>query len=181
MAIVKELFGAYQKGELPQDGGYIISSFFDGSSTYTKYEVTSYNNVKDIYVNEDGLVFQADGWKIFVLVEPANYSNKHVEPAYRDASHMIPYRQKEVDVYTSKRQDKVMVGREPIVTYTSFTVLKSAGNNFSYIVFKTDDILQAIQTFFATSLWKDARVPKTDADKTAKEILVAFKKIMIVE
>ena len=54
MAILKELFSAYSKNELPTDGGYIVSAFFDANSTYSKYEVTSYNNVKDIYLNDEG-------------------------------------------------------------------------------------------------------------------------------
>jgi len=179
MAVMKELFGAYNKSELPTDGGYIVSAFFDESSTYTKYEVTSYNNVKDIFAGEDGITFQADGRKIFVLVEPANYSKKHVEPTYRDTLQKIPYRFKELDVFTSKRQDQIMVGKEPIVTYTSFTVLKTKGNNFSYIFYATDDLLPAIRDFFMKSLWQDARVPRADAEKAAKIIEDKFKGIII--
>ncbi len=36
MAVVKELFKAYYNGELPLEGGYIFSSFFDTNSTYSK-------------------------------------------------------------------------------------------------------------------------------------------------
>jgi hypothetical protein len=49
MAIEKELFKAYYNSELPFERGYIFSSFFDANSTYSRYEITSYNNVKDIY------------------------------------------------------------------------------------------------------------------------------------
>lgn len=178
MAKVDDLFTAYNNNELPTDGGYIVSTFFDDTSTYTKYEVTSYNNVKDIYPNEEGIVFQADGYKIFVLVEPANYSSKHIEPAYRDAFHKIPYRTKELDVYTSKRQDRIMIGKEPVVTYTSFTVLKSRGNNFSYIMHRTDDLLPAVKNFFVKSMWKDARVPRADAEKVADAVVASFRRIM---
>jgi hypothetical protein len=178
MAKVEELFKAYNESALPTDGGYIVSTFFDDTSTYTKYEVTSYNNVKDIYPSEEGLVFQADGYKIFVLVEPANYSSKHIEPAYRDEFHKIPYRLKELDVYTSKRQDRIMIGKEPVVTYTSFTVLKTRGNNFSYIVYKTDDLLPAVKNFFIKSLWKDARIPRADAQQVSEAVVKSFRQIM---
>ncbi|TVQ34876.1 MAG: transposase [Spirochaetaceae bacterium] len=170
MAVMKELFGAYNNGELPADGGYIVSSFFDESSTYTKYEVTSYNNVKDIYSSEDGLTFQADGKKVFVLVEPSDYFRKHEEPTYRDAFHKIPYRFKEVELITSARQDRIMVGKEPVVTYGSFTVLKSQGNNFSYIFFETRDLLEAMESFFVKSLREDARVPRDAAQKAGQLI-----------
>ncbi len=179
MAVMKELFGAYNNSELPSEGGYIVSSFFDESSTYTKYEVTSYNNVKDIFVNEEGITFQADGMKIFVLVEPSNYSKKHEEPTYRDTFHKIPYRFKEVEVITTARQDRIMVGKEPVVSYGSFTILKSRGNNFSYIFYDTSDLLQAMNDFFMKSLREDARVPRPDAQKAAELIGQQMKKIRV--
>ncbi|MFP4205921.1 MAG: transposase [Spirochaetaceae bacterium] len=179
MAEMKELFSAYRKSELPSDGGYIISTFFDGNSAYTKYEITSYNNVKDIFESDEGLTFQADGQKVFVLVEPANYSKKHVEPTYRSQMEQIPYRFKELDVHTSRRQDRIMVGKEPVMTYGSFTVLKSQGANFSYIVYKADDLVEKVRSFFAKSLWQDARVPKRDAEQAADLIRVTFEQIVI--
>lgn len=179
MAEMKELFSAYRHEELPTDGGYIVSTFFDESSTYTKYEVTSYNNVKDIFASDEGLTFQADGQKVFVLVEPANYSKKHVEPTYRSQNEQIPYRFKELEVHTSRRQDKIMIGREPVMTYGSFTILQSQGANFSYIFYKTEDLFDAIDKFFAKSLWQDARVPKRDAEQAAKIIQKVFQQIVI--
>ncbi len=177
MAQIKELFKAYMANELPTDGGLIITSYFDVETTYTKYEVTSYNNVKDIYRNDEGIVFQADGYKQFVVVEPASYSKKHIEPAMRDGGHSIPYRFKEIDTYVSKRQDKVMVGKEPVVTYTSFTILQPVGENFAYILFG-DSILATVEAFFAKSIWQDARVPKTDAEKVGKAIAKTLEKIL---
>lgn len=178
MAQIKDLFQAYMASELPTEGGLIITSFFDEETTYTKYEITSYNNVKDIYRNDEGIVFQADGYKQFVIVEPASYSRKHMEPAMRDRGHAIPYRFKEVDSLVTKRQDRIMMGKEPVVTYTSFTILQPVGENFAYVVFKESDILQTVEAFFAKSLWQDARVPKTDAEKAAKTIGQSLTKIL---
>ncbi|MFW5683846.1 MAG: transposase [Spirochaetota bacterium] len=178
MASVKELFQAYMASELPTDGGLIITSFFDEETTYSKYEVTSYNNVKDIYRNDEGIVFQADGYKQFVIVEPASYNKKHIEPAMRDRGHSIPYRFKEVDTYITKRQDKILTGKEPVITYTSFTILQPVGENFAYIVTRDGDILKTVEAFFARSLWQDARVPKMDAEKVGRSIAQSLKKIL---
>lgn len=65
-----DLFQAYAQEKLPRDGGYIVSSFFDATSSYSRYEVVAYNGVKGISMTDEGLQFQADGNKIFVLVEP---------------------------------------------------------------------------------------------------------------
>ncbi|MFW6139483.1 MAG: hypothetical protein ACOC7U_09965, partial [Spirochaetota bacterium] len=130
--------------------------------------------VKDIYLTVDGLTFQADGKKLYLLVEPANYSQKHTEPALRDTTHRIPYRFNELETYISKRQDRVMVGRKPVITYTSFTILKPQGNNFSYIFYDTDDLSQIMQNFFIDTLWKDANITKLDAEKTSRKIKEVF-------
>jgi hypothetical protein len=178
MAQIKELFKAYMASELPTEGGLIVTSYFDEETSYTKYEITSYNNVKDIYRNDEGIVFQADGYKQFVLVEPASYSKKHIEPAMRDGGHSIPYRFKEIDTYVSKRQDKIMVGKEPVVTYTSFTILQPVGENFAYVLFRDADLLATVEAFFAKSIWQDARVPKLDSEKVAKVIANSLQKIL---
>jgi hypothetical protein len=178
MAQIKDLFKAYMASELPTDGGLIVTSFFDEETTYTKYEVTSYNNVKDIYRNDEGIVFQADGFKQFVVVEPASYNKKHMEPAMRDKGHAIPYRFKEIDTYVTRRQDKILVGKEPVVTYTSFTILQPVGENFAYVIFRDENILQTVEAFFAKSMWQDARVPKIDAEKVAKQIAGTLKQIV---
>ena len=174
MAVVKELFEAYKNGELPSDGGYIISVYYDDNSTYTKYEITSYNNVKSIYAGEDGLTFQADGKKMFILAEPVNYPKKHTEPAYRDDAHKIPYHFKEIQKFVTRRHDNIMIGKQPVISYGSFTILKPAGNNRSYLFFPTDDLPEAIEKYFKETLWKDANVPKIDAEKISEMILQRF-------
>ena len=178
MAQIKELFEAYLQNALPTDGGLIITSYFDTSTTYTKYEVTSYANVKDFYRTEDGIVFQADGYKQFIVVEPASYNRKHMEPAMRDGNHSIPYRFKEVDTFVTKRQDRIIMGREPVITYGSFTILEPTGENFAYIAYKDDDVLESVRAFFAETIWKDARVPKTDAEKAADGISKTLSRIL---
>jgi hypothetical protein len=176
---IKDLFEAYDHNDLPAEGGYIISSFFAENSAYSRYEIISYSNVKDIYHAENGLTFQAQGTKVFILVEPKNYSQKHVEPAYRDDAHKIPYRFKELDTYTTRRDDKVFLGKEPVETYSSFTVVKGAGHDRSMIAYRDDDILDTVQSFFEDSLWKEAGVPKRDAAEVTKGIINQFKRIII--
>ena len=163
MAKILDLFDAFQSGDLPNDGGYIISNFFDGNSSYTRFEMISYGNVKDIYKNDEGITFQADGLKLFILVEPPSYSHKHIEPCYRDDAHKIPYRFKEVETYTTKRQQKIMVGREPIETYTAFTIMNETGENQSFIVHKAEGIVESLKNYFIQVLWKNVNIPRTEA------------------
>ena len=167
MAVVKELFNAYFESDLPLEGGYIICSFFDPHSIYSRYETTSYSNAKDIYDNEEGLIFLADGWKIFMLVEPMNYPGRDVEPAERDDLHRIPYRFADVETFVSKRRDRVMVGKTPLVSRGSFAVTRPRWNDFAYILHETEDVRNAIREFIFRSLWQEANVPRNDAEKVA--------------
>jgi hypothetical protein len=130
--------------------------------------------VKDIYRSGSDLTFQADGKKLFVLVEPANYAKKYTEPALRDSEYKIPYRFSEVQTIVSRRQDRIMIGKEPVITYTSFTILKPTGDNFAYIFYDTDDLIDVVHRFFVDTLWKDANVPKSDAEKAATYIKNLF-------
>ncbi len=163
MAKIMDLFEAYTNGELPRDGGFIITEHLDDSSRYARYEVISYGNVKDIYLVDEGIMFQADGRKIFVLFEPLNYSAKHVEPSYRDDAHRIPYRLKELEIMATKRQEKIMVGKEPVETYTSFTIANETGLNTSYIVYRDESTARTILGFFEQSVWKTLSNTRTDA------------------
>lgn len=179
MATIKDLFSAYKDSELPMDGGYIITSFFDQNTSYTRYEIIAYNNVKDIYPVDEGMVFKADGRKIYILVEPLSYIQKQMEPCYRDDAHKIPYRFKELDEFRTKRQDRVYVAKEPVETYTAFTILNETGLNHSYIVFPSEDASQLINKFFQKSLYQNSNVPRSDAKSISQTIEDLFKKLEI--
>lgn len=166
-----DLFQAFQSGNLPKDGGYIVSTFFDVNSNYARYELVSYNAVKNLYVTEEGLSFQSDGKKIFVLVEPPSYSKKHIEPIHRDKGESIPHRFKELEVYTAHNQIKVMISKEPVPSYSSFTILKPTGINFSLVFFPGEQLANTLDWFFENSLNREAHVPKADAAKAAKVIM----------
>jgi hypothetical protein len=175
-----DLFQAYSEGKLPDEGGYIISSFFSQKSTYTKYEVVAFAGVKNIYLSGENLTFQTDGNKLFILVEPATYPKKYIEPFRRTATDNIPHRFSELEIYTAKNQTKVMISKEPIMTYSSFTILKSKGINFSLLIYNLPDAIDTIQTFFQQSLNKEAGVPAIDAKKAAGSVISGIKKFTII-
>ncbi len=179
MAKIIDLFEAYTSGELPRDGGFIITELLDDSSRYARYEVISYGNVKDIYQIDEGIMFQADGRKLYLLFEPLNYSAKHVEPAYRDDSHRIPYRYKELEIFSTKRQEKVMIAKEPVETYSSFTIANETGLNTSYVVYKDESASRTLLGFFEQSLWKTLSNSRSDAKNACKKLEDPLEKVMV--
>lgn len=174
-----DLFQAYNEGKLPKEGGYIVSSFFDENSTYSIYEIVAYNGVKSIYQTEEGLTFQTDGNKLFVLVEPSSYPKKYVEPVSRSTGEDIPHRFRELEIYTAKNQTKVMVSKQPIITYSSFTILKPTGINFSLVFYNLSDVLNTIKFFFTQTLNKEAGVPSVDSKKAAQLVIESLQRFSI--
>ncbi len=178
-AKVLELFKAYADGQLPSEGGYVVSSFLDETSPYSRYEVVAYSGVKSIVLTSEGLVFQTDGNKLFVLAEPPSYPQKHTEPFRRTAKEHLPHRFSELDILTTRNQTKVMVSKTPLLTYGSFTILKPSGNNFAYIFYNIADVLQTLEKFFAATLNKEAGVPKAESEKAAALVIEGVKKFTI--
>ncbi len=174
-----DLFQAYNESKMPDEGGYIVSSFFSQNSTYSIYEVVAYDNVKSIYASENGLTFQADGHKVFVLVEPANYPHKYQEPFTRGKNESIPLRFSELDIITARNQTKVMINKVPVISYSSFTVLKPTGVNFSLLFYHNDDVLKSLDYFFIQTLNKEAGVPSTDTKKCARAVIEGVKKFKL--
>lgn len=174
-----DLFQAYSQEKLPREGGYIVSSFFSESSAYSIYEVVAYSGVKSIHLGSDGLTFQTDGNKLFVLVEPATYPRKYIEPVHRDTGQSIPHRFKELEIYTAKNQTRIMVSREPIITYSSFTILKPKGVNFSLVFYTHEDVLDTLQYFFNETFNRETNIPKSDAREASKLVISGIKKFGI--
>ena len=174
-----DLFQAYKENKMPDEGGYIVSSFFSEKSTYSIYEVIAYDNVKAIFAGESSLTFQADGHKIFVLVEPTNYPHKYQEPFTRAKGESIPQRFNELDIVIAKNQTKVMVSKIPVISYSSFTILKPTGINLAFIFYHKGDVLKSLEYFFTQTLNKEAGVPQSDTKKSARAVIEGLKKFKL--
>jgi hypothetical protein len=162
-----DLFEAYASDKLPKNEGYIVSSFFSGKSAYSKYEVVSYSGVKAIYVTETGLTFQTNGKKLHVLIEPASYPNKAIEPYVRANEEQIPLRFNELEIITAKNQSKIMIAKKPMVSFSSFTILKPSGINFALVFYRLPDLYDNLGLFFEKTLNQEAGIPQQDAKKSA--------------
>ena len=168
-----DLFDAYSKSMLPMEHGFIVSSFFHRNSSYSRYEIVSYNNVKSIYPSDEGITFQTDGKKMHILIEPSNYPKKGEEPYVRTRADQIPHRFSELDLHTCKNQTKIYFSKDSVMSYTAFTIMKPEGINFSFLFFMLPDIYDSMALFFEKTFNKEAAVPLADAKKVAK--LVANK------
>jgi hypothetical protein len=165
-----DLFEAYVQNKLPKDEGYIISSFFNENTAYSIYEIVSYSGVKTIYLNDTGLTFQTNGNKLHVLVEPASYPSKAIEPYVRTEREQIPLRFSELEIITTKNQSKIMIAKEPMMAFSSFTILKPSGINFALVFYRLPGLYDSLAVFFEKTLNREAGIPQADAKKGAAKI-----------
>jgi hypothetical protein len=91
----------------------------------------------------------------------------------------IPHRFSELEILTTRNQTKVMVSKQPLMTYGSFTILKPTGINVSFLFYNQPDVFDTVAKFFATSLNKQAGVPKTEAVKASHLVIEGLKKFTI--
>jgi hypothetical protein len=173
-----DLFEAFAQDKLPKDKAYIVSSFINGNTGYSIYEVISYSGVKAIYPDGPGLTFQSSGKKMYTLIEPASYPQKGIEPYLRDKAEQVPLRFKELDVITAKNQVKVYIGKKPNDSLSSFTIAKPVGFNVSFVFFDLPDLYKTLAVFFEKSFNKDAGVPQADAKKSAQQAVTTIEKTM---
>jgi len=165
-----DLFEAYTQNKLPLDEGYIVSSFFRPDTSYSIYEIVSYSAVKDFYISGNGLTFQTNGKKIYVLVEPSSYNYKTVEPYCRSQEDQIPLRFSEATIITARNQSKILFNKEAMQAISAFTVLKPEGINFSFLFYSQPDVFDSMNKFFAKTLNQEAGISQPDAVKAAKAI-----------
>ena len=173
-----DLFEAFKQDKLPKDQAYIVSSFVNSNTGYTIYEIISYSGVKAIYPEGEGITFQSSGKKMHVLIEPASYPQKAIEPYLRDKTEQIPLRFKELSLHTARNQIKIYMAKKPIESLSSFTVLKPVGFNICFLFYELPDLYTTLAKFFEQSFNKDAAVPQTDAKRAAQETVEVIEKLM---
>ncbi len=179
MAKGTTLMKAYVDESIPVTGGFIISGFFQSGSAYAIYEVTAYANLKDIFNDENCLTFKTDGNRTHLLVEPASFSRKHIEPVNREVGLSIPYRFSDMEIISGKKNEKIMVPNEPITLHSSFTIASRQDDFFAFIFEPSEDVYVAIKKFIADSLYNDCNLSQGDALEASKTLLSTIKKFQV--
>lgn len=174
-----DLFQAFSEGKLPMEGGYIVTTFFQNDSAYAKYEIVAYSNVPSLFLSDEGLIFRTDGHKLFALAEPADYERKDLEPFSRDGQRQIPHSFSEVEQLTTGRGGRILLSRQPVLAYSSFTIAKPTPLSSSILFYNLPDALDTLAAYFQKTLTADARLPEPDAAAAARRILAGLQRLPI--
>jgi hypothetical protein len=176
-----DLFQAYGEGQVPREGGYIVTSFRQPSSDYVKYEIVGYSDLQSLYLSPEGLTFQADANKLFVLAEPADYEQKHAEPYARAGQHQIPHHFSEVEQFTAGNMARIMISKQPVSVYFSFSIPRPGALNRSLLFRNVPGALDELAACFKQSLNTEAKVPAGDAAEAARRIVAGLKRFTIMQ
>jgi hypothetical protein len=114
-----------------------------------------------------------------VLVEPSGYQSKGMEPFLRSTAEKIPLRFSELELHTCKNQTRIYWGKDAVVSYGAFTIMRPAGVNFSFCFYFLPDMYQSIQLFFEKTFNKEAGVPLADARKVSTAVAEKIKTSMV--
>jgi hypothetical protein len=174
-----DLFQAFSEGKLPMEGGCIVTSFFQDNSAYAKYEIVAYSNAQSLFLSDEGLIFRTDGHKLFALAEPADYEHKGLEPFSRDGQRQIPHSFSEVEQFTTGSGARIMLSRQPVLAYSSFTIFRPTPLNSSILFYNLPDVLDSIADHLRTTLTANARLPAEEAAAAARRIVAGLKQFAI--
>lgn len=187
---------SYRKGILGEvDAGYILTvnvpdlNDIQRSLNPYRFEMVSYRGVRAIHPRGDGLEFISSGRKILGLVEPANYPNSHVEPAFRSTqtTEHIPFRFKECDIYyTKENRYRVILPNKPVECFESFTVEfpKKGDMSILYFIFNedvNDVVLPYIKSNMELILKNLFNLQSDQAQKISKDFMTNVGKFQLLE
>lgn len=187
---------AYHKGLLPEiTEGYILSLISPDMSDIERkmdpflVQMVTYSGLKSVQPYENGVKFQAQGRKMFCMLEPSNYSRKHIEPTLRsnNTSAFMPYRFHECEsFFTKDNKYRVLIPTSAHECYDSFTIDFPAKGDICvlYYIFDKENIdtkvLPFIQDNFSLILKKDLRIRDDDAKTISRKLMAVVKKFKLM-
>jgi hypothetical protein len=163
-----DLFDAFSRGALSFDRACIVSAFFTPDSSYARYEIVAYGGLASVFPGEEGLCFVAEGRKLLVLVEPADYERRGSEPFLRPSGELIGLRLDELELHAAGNGSRAYLGSLPL--RGSFTIARPTGLDFAFCFFALPDLSETLRLFFEKTLCREARLPASDAMELAASV-----------
>ena len=167
-----DLFDALSHEAIPAgDTGFIVSVRFRGETRYAIWEFTPFRTVKNIGRTEgQGVAFSAEGERIHLLYEPADYAHKFEEPSLREPGQSIPLRFNELEIVKLPNNDRILINREPYFSSGSVSLEKPSEGDFALYIFDRGNLEHNAGEFLMHMLRDDFHVPVTPR----KEALALF-------
>jgi hypothetical protein len=187
---------ALTDGKLPTiDSGYIFSLMSPDIDDVArkldpfKLEMISYSGLKSAHQFEDGVKFQAQGRKMFCMIEPYAYTMNHIEPTYRpnNTTGFMPFRFKDCETFLTKNNKyRILIPDVLYDCFDSFTIALPKKGDISviYLIFDKDIdgvVLPFIQDNIIKILKSTIRIQETDSKKIAQKYIETVQKYDVWE
>jgi len=187
---------ALKKGILNDlESGYILSMVCPDSSNVNskmdpyRFEMISYAGLKSVMAFGDGVKFQAQGRKMYCMIEPYAYINSHVEPTYRPqgSTGYMPFRFNDCTTFLTKNNKyRILIPDMLQECYDSFTVsLPNKGDLcILYFIFNKDIdgvVLPFIAENMETTIKSSLGIAVADAKRIAQSYVGIISKYDIWE
>ncbi len=180
---------ALNKGILPKiTQGYILSvmspDYDDPRRNMDPFllEMISYSGVKMVNAFGEGVKFQAQGKKMFCMIEPAAYTQKHTEPTFRptNSTGFMPFRFSECEQFLTKDSKyNVLIPNKAHDCYDSFTVALPKKGDLSILYFIFDkDVNNVVLPFIEENIVTILKTNFRLANINAKHIGASFREII---
>ena len=177
---------AFKNGMLSEvDSGYILSirtpdmDDINSMNDPILIEMISYSGVKSVIPIGDGVKYQAQGKKMFCMLEPIAYTEKHIEPTFRKQhkTGFMPFRFSDCDTFLTKDNKlNVLIPQLAQDCFDSFTVTFPEKGDLTilYLIFDKDIngiVLPFIQENFQTIINKMLGLREIDCKTIAKKFI----------
>ena len=182
---------AYKKGILADITlGFILSvktPDMDNRDTMNDpilVEIISYSGVKAVIPTGAGLKYQAQGNKMYCMIEPTSYTEKHIEPAFRkqNTTGFMPFRFADCDIFLTKDMRlNIMIPRKAQECFDSFTVTLPEKGDLCILYMPFDKDIEGVvipfmQTNFHDILCKMLGVRDVDSKIISRKLMDVVKK-----
>jgi hypothetical protein len=187
---------AWKQGALNTiESGYILSMTCPDVNDVNhkqdpfKLEMISYSGLKSVNQFEEGLKFQAQGRKMYCMIEPVSYAANHIEPTYRpnNTTGFMPFRFKDCEsFFTKNNKYKVLIPDVLFDCFDSFTVSLPRKGDVSvlYLIFDKDIdnvVLPYIRDNIITILKSSLGLQESDCKRIGQKYVDTIQKYDVWE
>jgi len=176
-----DMFQAYTENKIPEDRGIIVQGFFEQDLPYFSFELTLYTGAKALYLGDEGITFQANALRFFVIVEPPGYSQKECAPPARTLKKPVPLHFNELTRHELPNGALIYDHPDPVRVYGLFFIDKPTGSDFVFIFPYSPDVFVVLSRFLEGTWREECGIPEKEASAMAGRTVSEIKKLSVCQ
>lgn len=164
-----DLRTALDHGLVPESRAFLVTARFHSQSRYAIFEVTRFEDIKNIERTAEGLSLDGGGFRIYVVFEPATYAMRFQEPYLREDAEKIPCRFEDLAIVELPEHQRVLISKHAEVNMGSHRITAASGEYLYYFPASSASV-EHVCEFFSSTLQQDFQVRKTHVESVLKAL-----------